>query len=87
MTSSKVTRKIAAICGAACLSLSILACPVASLPVQAAAPGGETVSPMYDTIGWRFKIENHAVWRRLYNYSTSRWLGEWEYVGPWSGDE
>lgn len=81
MKFTKATKKIAAIGGAACLSLSILACPVATLPVQAAAPGTGTVQPQQDSIGWRYKIEGNAFYRRLYNYSTGNWIGQWEFVG------
>lgn len=82
MKFTKVTKKIAAIGGAACLSLSILTCPVATLPVQAAAPGTGTVQPQQDILGWRYKIENgNALYRRLYNYTTGDWIGNWEFVG------
>lgn len=77
-----VTRKLAAIGGAACLALSIMTCPLASLPVQAAAPGNEEVRPYSDIIQYRYKIENAKLYRRLYNYSTNTWLGQWEYVCP-----
>ena len=82
MKFTKVTKKIAAIGGAVCLSLSILACPAATLPVQAAAPGAGTVQPQQDSIGWRYKIENgNELYRRLYNYSIGMWIGQWEFVG------
>lgn len=78
----RVTRKLAAIGGAACLAVSIMTCPLASLPVQAAAPGTEEARPYSDIIKWRFKEENGSVYRRRYNYSTNTWIGEWEYMGP-----
>lgn len=80
MTHSKVISKLAAIGGAACLALSIMACPIATLPVQAAAPGESAVQPQSDILKWLFKIENGKLYRRLYNYSTGNWVGDWEYV-------
>ena len=29
-------------------------------------------------IGWRYKSENGKVYRRQYNYSRKKWIGEWE---------
>ena len=79
MKHKRVTRKLAAIAGALCLSLTILASPIASIPVQAAPPQ-DTAQPLAHFIEWRFKIEGNSLYRRLYNYSTGEWIGEWEYV-------
>lgn len=82
MKFTNAAKKIASIGGALCLSLSILACPVATLPVQAAAPGNEVAQPQQDVLAWRYKIENgNALYRRLYNYSIGMWVGNWEFVG------
>ncbi len=35
-------------------------------------------SPLSDIIGWRYKTENGQVYRRQYNYSKQKWIGEWE---------
>ena len=29
-------------------------------------------------IGWRYNSENGKVYRRQYNYSRKKWIGEWE---------
>jgi len=29
-------------------------------------------------IGWRYKTEDGKVYRRQYNYSRQKWIGEWE---------
>lgn len=29
-------------------------------------------------IGWRYKTEDGNVYRRQYNYSRQKWIGEWE---------
>lgn len=79
MKHKRVTRKLAAIAGALCLSLIILASPIASTPVQAAPPQ-DAAMPCADFIEYRYKIEGHSLYRRLFNYSTAEWIGEWEYV-------
>lgn len=79
MKHKTVTRKLTMIAAALCLSLTILASPIASVPVQA-APAEDTVMPLSDFIEWRFKIEGTSLYKRLFNYSTSEWIGEWEYV-------
>lgn len=35
-------------------------------------------APYSDIIDWRYKTENNKVYRRLYNYSKQKWIGEWE---------
>lgn len=35
------------------------------------------VAPLSENIGWRYKIENGNLYRRLYNYSMSQWVGDW----------
>lgn len=82
MGNKKLLRKIAAVGGAICLTLTILASPVATMSAQAAPPNNEEASPNYAIIEWRYKIENGKVYRRLYNYTVNNWVGEWEYVCP-----
>lgn len=80
MKHKRVTRKLAAIAGAVCLSLTILASPIASTPVQAAPPQ-DAAMPLSDYIEYRYKIEGTHLYQRLFNYSTANWIGEWEYIG------
>jgi hypothetical protein len=37
-----------------------------------------TINPHADIIEWRYKSENGKLYRRLYNYSKMKWIGEWE---------
>lgn len=83
MRNRKLIHQIAAVGGAVCLALTILASPTATVPVQAAAPNNEGVMPQYDVIEWRYKVENGKLYRRLYNYGINDWVGEWEYVCPY----
>lgn len=73
-------KKIATLLGIACLGMSALFCPVTSITAEAALPPGETVEPNADIISYRFKEENGKLYRRLFNYTTNEWLGQWEYV-------
>lgn len=34
--------------------------------------------PDSDIIGWRYKTEGNSLYRRQYNYSKQKWIGEWE---------
>jgi len=34
--------------------------------------------PFSENIDWRYKFEDGKVYRRLYNYSTCQWVGDWE---------
>lgn len=80
MKNRKLINRIAAVGGAACLALAILASPVATVSVQAAAPSTEGTQKAI--IEWRYKIENGNLYRRLYNYQINEWVGEWQYVCP-----
>lgn len=80
MKNRKLLNRIAAVGGAACLALTVLASPIATVPAQAATPNTEGTQQAI--IRWRFKIENGGLYRRLYNYTINDWVGEWEYVCP-----
>ena len=66
--------------GVMSIVLSVFFCPVASLPAQAAAPGEATVQPRKDDIQYRFTIIDNKIYKRLFNYSTGEWIGDWIYV-------
>lgn len=80
MKHKRVTRKLAAVGGAICLSLSMLASPIASTPVQAAPAQDEAVTPQSDIIYWLYKSENGNLYKRLYNASIGVWIGDWIFV-------
>lgn len=77
---NNLKKRLITLAGIACLGMTVLFSPVATLTAEAALPGGEIVEPNADSIGWRFKTENGKVYRRLYNYTTQEWIGDWEYV-------
>ena len=35
------------------------------------------IEPQADIIEWRYKVENGKLYKRLYNYSKEKWVGEW----------
>ena len=74
----KKISKLVGLVGAACLSLGMFFCPVATLPTQAATP--EVAVPCSEIIEWRYKIEDGKVYKRLYNYSRAEWIGDWIYL-------
>ncbi len=78
---TKIMRRIAAAIGIASCSLCLLVTPAASLPAQAAAPGGSTVAePNQDIKEWRFLQIGSKLYKRLWNCSTGEWEGPWIFV-------
>ncbi|MEO3947782.1 hypothetical protein [Gorillibacterium sp. CAU 1737] len=54
-----------------------LAAPAAPVP-HISGTTSQTITPFADIIGWRYKAVDGKMFRRQYNYSRSKWLGEWE---------
>lgn len=74
-------KKLFTLAGIACFGMTVLFCPSTTLTAEAAPASNEAISPRLDSIGYRFKEENGKLYRRLYNYTISAWIGDWEYVG------
>ena len=36
-----------------------------------------TIAPLSDGISWRYKTEGGKLYKRLYNYTKNRWVGNW----------
>lgn len=57
-----------------------------SLPVCCSKPvitaSASVVQPLSDDIRWRFKKENGKYYKRLYNYTTRSWIGDWILIHP-----
>ena len=85
MKSKKIAKRLALSIGTACLTLFTFACPVSSLSAQAAVKVEDTVSPQKDDIQYRYRIEDGKMYKRLYNYTSGEWLGEWIYVCDYPG--
>lgn len=87
MKLQKLTRKLSLLAGTACLALLAFACPVSSLSAQAASGTAieAPIQPMAHDIQYVYKIEDGKMYKRLYNYSTLEWIGEWIYVCDYPG--
>lgn len=48
--------------------------------VVAENTGEYDVQPRTDIKEWRYKVINGNLYKRLYNYSTGRWEGDWIFV-------
>lgn len=40
----------------------------------------DEVSPYAHDIRWRYKTENGKLYGRKFNYTTNKWVGQWELV-------
>lgn len=77
---NKRKNKLAALGSVVCVALAVLVSPASALPVQAAVAQNPVVMPMKDAISWRYKVDNNKLYKRLFNFSTNVWIGNWIYV-------
>lgn len=80
MIQKKKVSKAVVLLGAAGMALSLFFSPAAGLPARAADSGEELIQPYRDDIQYRFAIMDGKIYKRLFNYSTSNWIGDWIYV-------
>ena len=95
MKCRKLTKNLALLASTACLTLMVFTCPTTSLTVNAASNVQDDsivtlsddygIMPLMDDIQYRFKIEDGKLYKRLYNYSTAEWIGDWIYVCDYPG--
>lgn len=48
-----------------------------NLPVAKKTSQNSTISPQSGYINWRYQYINGVLYKRLYNYSTNKWVGNW----------
>ena len=69
-----------------CLTCSLtllLSCPITVINTQAigyspqSSSNSETIQPRAAIIEWVFKEFNGKMYRRLYNFQTKEWIGDW----------
>lgn len=48
-----------------------------SLKVPASVSDNDSIMPLSDEIRWVYKTENGRVYKRLFNYSMNKWIGNW----------
>lgn len=59
-----------------CMTVANQPCATAlGLKAKAAAA---TIAPRAPIIGWRYQTIDGVLYRRLFNYTTQEWIGEWE---------
>ncbi len=80
MKQKKKMYRATALMSAAGLALSLFFSPAAGLPAQAADSGQESIQPRQDVIEYRFTVMDGKLYKRLFNYSTSVWVGDWIFV-------
>lgn len=87
MKMKHITKKLLLLAGSICLSLTLLACPAATLSAKAysASATESTIQPRAHDIQYRYKIENGKMYKRLYNYTLCVWIGDWIYVCDYPG--
>lgn len=62
------------------LFLSLFVTPVTNVSADSIASKqtvGINLEPQADIIEWRYKVENGKLYKRLYNYSKEKWIGNW----------
>ena len=78
---NKYLKKLLPLCCAAAFSLSLMAISNATAPryitpLQTYA-SDSSISPQSDDIIWRYKVENGKTYKRKYNLTTKKWIGDW----------
>lgn len=83
----KIKKNIITTVAALSLAAFILPSPVVSAAesvvpsMPTATSSGTTISPLADSIEWiYYTAEDGKKYKRLYNFSTREWIGEWIYV-------
>lgn len=54
--------------------VSVTAIPLSDVQAYSSDSG---ISPQSDDIRWRYKAINGKMYKRQYNYSTDKWIGNW----------
>lgn len=77
----KLSKKIISTAATLSLAASILLPPQivsAASPVTPTCLSDTAISPLADCIEWvYYTAEDGKIYKRLYNYSTRDWIGEW----------
>uniref|UniRef100_UPI004056E14D hypothetical protein n=1 Tax=Acetatifactor sp. TaxID=1872090 RepID=UPI004056E14D len=79
MKNTKKFKKLMTLTCIAAFSMAALFSPATTLIAEAATEES-TVAPCADAIQWRYKEENGKLYKRLFNYTTGSWVGDWIYV-------
>lgn len=66
-------------CAVVFLFIFVIGTPFCHIDTPTTVQASE-IQPLSDDIRWYYKEENGKIYRRLYNYTTHSWIGEWERV-------
>lgn len=56
---------------------------MASEQSSSAIQSNDTIAPQSDNLRWVYMVENGKRYKRLYNASTKKWIGDWIYIGEY----
>ena len=59
------------------LNNKISAADIPYISTAQSSASDSSITPQSDDIGWRYKTVNGKLYKRLYNYSTNQWIGDW----------
>lgn len=78
----KKTKKQLLVTFAVAIGILCIPFPASAQTNASAAPSTEytQISPRKDQLEWRFKVVDGKLYRRLYNTTSQKWVGEWEVV-------
>ena len=62
----------------AALTVSVVPCRTEAM--EQPITSEEQISPRTDNVVWIYKTINEKQYRRLYNKSQNKWIGDWEPV-------
>lgn len=68
-----------------CLAAFFTVCITVTLPLDTHAASaasqtsiGSQITPYSDAYEWRYRLINGKLYRRLYNLTKAKWVGDWE---------
>lgn len=78
MKTKRKASKLLLTLGALCAAFALSLCPADGITAQAAAHDPASVAmPYSDNIGYRYLRFQTRLYKRLYNYTTNTWIGDW----------
>lgn len=82
MKNLKAFKKLVAAVAAVCFSAALVfATPVATISAHAETDNpGTTISTREQCISYVYGIRDNKLYKRLYNYSTGEYIGDWIYI-------
>ena len=83
MKKTSLFKKLGLYLGMALCMIFLSGLPSASMTVHAASEN--TASPNADVLTWVYKVEDGAMYKRLYNTSLNIWETDWIYVCEYPG--